>query len=416
MLTRPDEGPWYYEMHEVGLNYRIPDVNCAPRAITAEEARSVRRPSSGTGAAYHAAFDGHPRIRPPRPTDVARSSWHIYAPHFDFAAAGTTRTDVVAALRARGVLTQVHYYPVPLQPYYRKLYGFSDGDFPGAEHHYAGTLTLPLYPSLTDAEQAHVVTCVNELLGDTAMRTVAIIQARMGSTRLPGKVLEDIAGRPMLDHVIRRACAVARVDAVCVATTTLAHDEPLVAVAEDAGAATFRGSEQDVLARYVGAAEATGAELIVRITSDCPLLDPELVDEMLMRREELSLAAGSVDLYSNAVVRTFPRGLDTEIVPTDVLQQLAGSTDDPRAREHVTWGLYQDADRYRVLHHVESGGRDRSDHRWTVDTPEDLEFVRRIYGELWEDGAVFGREAVMEALERHPEWKRINADVEQKRV
>lgn len=246
------------------------------------------------------------------------------------------------------------------------------------------------------------------------MKTVAIVQARMGSTRLPGKVLEDIAGRTMLEHVIARSLAAEHVDAVCVATTTLARDEPLVAVAEAAGATAFCGSESDVLARYVGAAKATRAELVVRITSDCPLVDPSVVDDMLAHRARLIAAGETVDLLSNAVVRTFPRGLDAEVVPTAVLEQLDASATDPRAREHVTWHLYQHPERFRIVSHVESDGRDRSGHRWTVDTPADLELVRRIYGEL-PDG-VFGREAVFEALRSHPEWKAINADVEQKNV
>jgi spore coat polysaccharide biosynthesis protein SpsF len=246
------------------------------------------------------------------------------------------------------------------------------------------------------------------------VRTVAIVQARMGSTRLPGKVLEDVAGQPMLAHVVARCRAVPRLDAVCVATTTLERDEALVAVAEASGAVAFRGDEQDVLRRYVDAADATGADLVVRITSDCPLLDPGLVDEMLERRERLVDETGPIDCYSNAAVRTYPRGLDTEIVPKSVLAALDATATDPRAREHVTWALYRDPAVYRVEHHVESGGRDRSAHRWTVDTQEDLDLVRRIYEEL--GGGIFGREAVFEAFERHPEWKAINAHVEQKRV
>lgn len=247
------------------------------------------------------------------------------------------------------------------------------------------------------------------------MRTVAIIQARMGSTRLPGKVLEDLAGRTMLHHVVTRARAAQGIDAVCVATTTLDRDTPLLAAAASAGAAIFRGSEDDVLSRYVGAAEATGAELVVRITSDCPLLDPVLVGEMLALRERLVRETGPVDAYSNTFVRTFPRGLDTEIVPADVLADVARTTDDPRAREHVTWHLYQHPERYRLVPHVESGDRDRSAERWTVDTTEDLELVRRIYDTLGTDEP-FGREAVFDVLREHPDWRDLNAHIEQKKI
>jgi UDP-4-amino-4,6-dideoxy-N-acetyl-beta-L-altrosamine transaminase len=165
LLDRPDEGPWYYEMHEVGMNYRISDLNCAlARSQLRKLDRFVERRRE-RAQVYHDAFRDTPHLRTPPPADVARSSWHIYAPHFDFAAAGTTRRAVVEALRSRGVLTQVHYHPIPLQPYYRRRSGYVDGDFPGAEQHYATTLTLPLFASLSEEDQEHVVDAVREVLG-----------------------------------------------------------------------------------------------------------------------------------------------------------------------------------------------------------------------------------------------------------
>jgi len=245
------------------------------------------------------------------------------------------------------------------------------------------------------------------------MTTAAIIQARMGSTRLPGKVLMDLAGRPMLEHVVRRVASAAKVDIVCVATTTLDRDDPVADAAARLGAAVVRGSEADVLDRYARAVRELSADLVVRITSDCPLIDPQVVDEMLTARE--ALGAHRVDCYCNTVERRFPRGLDTEIVPAPVLVALAREAKDPRAREHVTWELYQHPDRYRVVNHLQAGGRDDSAHRWTVDTPEDFELMRRVFGALADRGP-FGLAEVRALLAAHPDWIGINAHIEQKRT
>ncbi len=139
------------------------------------------------------------------------------------------------------------------------------------------------------------------------MRTVAIIQARTGSTRLPGKVLRDIGGATMLARVVRRVKRARRVDEVVVATTTEAADDAVVAECAKIGAGVFRGSELDVLGRYYRAACAAQAEVVVRITSDCPLIDPELVDRVIDAR-----AAHDVDYVSNSLEKTYPRGVDAE--------------------------------------------------------------------------------------------------------
>jgi spore coat polysaccharide biosynthesis protein SpsF len=245
--------------------------------------------------------------------------------------------------------------------------------------------------------------------------TAAIIQARMGSTRLPGKVMMEIAGRPMLAHVIERARAAEGVGAVCVATTELARDDVLADLAKGLGAKVFRGDEEDVLARYGGAARALGADLVIRITSDCPLLDPALLSEMLARRAAIEATTGPVDYYSNTLVRTYPRGLDAEILPREVLARAAAEATDARAREHVTWHVYRHPEEYRCENHAQPDGRDDSAHRFTVDTAEDLELVRRIFASLGGDRPFGFREAVA-LVEKHPDWSTLNAAVRQKEV
>ncbi len=163
-LRRPDEGPWYYEMHEPGHNYRATDIACALGLAQLEKLdRSVAR-RRHIAARYHTELAGLQHTVLPSPFEVARSSWHIYVLHIDFAALGKSRRRVVEELAARNVGTQVHYYPVPLQPYYRDRLGHTEGDFPGAEQHYARALTIPLFPGLSDGDVDVVVASLHEVI------------------------------------------------------------------------------------------------------------------------------------------------------------------------------------------------------------------------------------------------------------
>jgi len=163
-LTRPDEGPWYYEMHEVGFNFRLPDLSCAlglSQLRKLDRFLARRREIAGR---YHQALADLPHTLTP-PAAAETSAWHIYMLHIDFAALGRSRRDVVADLRERGVGTQIHYYPVPLQPYYRQLGGYAEGDFPGAERHYARALTIPLFPAMSDGDVERVIAALHAVLG-----------------------------------------------------------------------------------------------------------------------------------------------------------------------------------------------------------------------------------------------------------
>jgi len=238
------------------------------------------------------------------------------------------------------------------------------------------------------------------------MRTVAIVQARMGSTRLPGKVLQDIGGRTMLARVVEQASRAKLLDAVVVATTTGPADEAIVEECRSLRVPAFRGSEQDVLDRYHDAAHAHDADPVVRITSDCPLLDPDIVDEVisLFRRE-------GPDYASNVTARTFPQGLDVEVFSRRALDRAWEDARQPYERVHVTPFIYQHGDRFRLA--TLKADRDYSGYRWTVDTPEDLTFVRNVYDRLGGHGR-FGWRDVLSLLEREPRLTDINRGVRQK--
>ena len=245
------------------------------------------------------------------------------------------------------------------------------------------------------------------------MRTVAVIQARMGSSRLPGKVLLPLAGGRVIDHVVERASAIPGVDHVVVATSTRSIEDPLVAHVEARGRAqVVRGSESDCLSRFCLAQAESGADVLVRITADCPLLDPAVSGASVARFHE---AAGALDYVSNVYGRrTWPRGLDTEVFSADALLQAGREATQPGHREHVTPFLWSQPERFRIagVH----GATDHSRHRWTLDTTDDLALIERIYGALWARGSDFTTDDVLQLLAERPDWVALNAHVEQKKV
>jgi len=204
---------------------------------------------------------------------------------------------------------------------------------------------------------------------------VAIVQARMTSTRLPGKVLMDLAGAPMLVRELERLRRAATLDEIVVATTTNATDDPVAEIAAAQGARVFRGDEHDVLGRYLGAAREADAGVVVRITADCPLIDPDVVDRVVRALDR------EADYASNVVERTFPQGLDCEALHRDVLERVGRLATSPAAREHVTWLIYAERAELFVRRDVRDA-QDNSDLSWTVDRPEELELVRRLYERL----------------------------------
>lgn len=237
-------------------------------------------------------------------------------------------------------------------------------------------------------------------------RTVAIIQARMGSSRLPGKVLAEIGGASMLAQVVRRLRGASRVDEVVVATSRGLDDDAVAAEAARLGAGVHRGSASDVLDRYVGAARASSADVVVRITADCPLLDPGVVDRVIGALDR------DVDYASNTHDRSFPRGLDTEALHRDTLERIARLGSSPAAREHVTAFVMEQPALFRIAQ--VAADVDDSDLRWTVDTPDDLAMVRGLYEALGLGAELRPYREVVAAVRARPELAAVNAHVAQK--
>lgn len=237
------------------------------------------------------------------------------------------------------------------------------------------------------------------------MRINAVIQARVGSTRLPGKVLEDLGGRSVLEWVVRAAREATQIDTVVVATSTLAADDTVADLAASLGVPVVRGSEDDVLSRFVAALDAHPADAVVRLTADCPLLDSTLIDAVA----GAWAAAPTHDYVSTVLVRCLPRGLDVELVTAKALRAVDRTTVG-HDRVHVTSGVYADPTTYRLLGLCVTPPAD--DLRVTLDTPADLALLRALVAELpdaspaWQD--------VVAILRGRPDLVAINSGVEQK--
>lgn len=238
------------------------------------------------------------------------------------------------------------------------------------------------------------------------MRIVAIIQARMGSTRLPGKVLKDLGGQTVLARVVNRVRRATLLDEVVVATSVLPADDAITRECEVLRVACFRGDEADVLDRYYRAAREFAADTIVRITADCPLIDPELIDVTI--RAALD---GKADYASNALSRTYPRGLDVEVFTADALARAWSSAKEEYQRTHVTPYLYQHPESFKVL--SITGEVDCSQYRWTLDTAEDLELLRAVYKHFGNRDTIRWSE-VLGLMEAEPELAALNSHVRQK--
>jgi spore coat polysaccharide biosynthesis protein SpsF len=238
-------------------------------------------------------------------------------------------------------------------------------------------------------------------------RVVAIIQARVASERLPGKVLLDLGGQLVLSWVVRRATRATSIDQVVVATSVAAEDDVIAAFCKELGYACVRGNLQDVLDRYTHAARETDADVIVRLTGDCPLIDPGMLSENL---ETFLSADPPLDFAANRLPneRTIPIGLDAEFCTREALEIAWREAQEPHQREHVMPFFYEHPDRFRILHikHMPDYGH----LRWTLDTPEDLKLLRQIVAHF--DNDEFSWAEVLELFEKNPELALVNAAVQ----
>ena len=227
----------------------------------------------------------------------------------------------------------------------------------------------------------------------------------MGSSRLPGKVLADIGGASALDRLIHRLGGCRRLDDIVLATSTAAGDDVLERWGRAAGLAVHRGSENNVLQRVVDAQRLMRSDLVVEVTGDCPLLDPEIIDLGIE-----TFLANDCDVVTNVRVASYPQGADVQVVRTDDLADVATTINDPAVQEHVSLHFYETPARYRVIHLIAPHSSQAPDLRLQLDYPEDLEFIRTIYARLEPIyGSRFSVPQILELLGKEPSLGKINA-------
>ena len=237
-------------------------------------------------------------------------------------------------------------------------------------------------------------------------RIVATIEARMTSSRLPGKVLMEACGKPMLQHMIERLQRVPSLDGIVVATTANDADTPIVELARSMGVGFFRGSEDDVLLRVLDAARAHDIDVIVEMTGDCPLIDPSLVEDCIRGYQD-----AAVDYVSNVLERTYPRGMDTQVFATEVLVDVANRTDAPEDHEHVSIFIYHHPEIYSLQNMPGPPELTDPGLGLTLDTLEDLELIRGVFEILYPNNPAFTLADILAVLRNNPELTKLNANV-----
>jgi spore coat polysaccharide biosynthesis protein SpsF len=243
------------------------------------------------------------------------------------------------------------------------------------------------------------------------MRTCAIIEARMSSSRLPGKILLPVLGEPLLALLIERLKRVPSLDKIVVATTSNVTDDPVEDLAFRIGVGCFRGSEEDVLSRVLLAAKQYSCDVIVEITGDCPLIDPEIVDNLIRIYH-----ANNYDYVSNVLKPTFPNGMDTQVFSTATLERVASLTDDPVDHEHVSLYIYEHPEIFSLFNLESNLPEKYWNLRLTVDTQEDFELIKIIYESLYPKNPAFVLSDILEFLIQREELLNLNRHIQQKKV
>lgn len=243
------------------------------------------------------------------------------------------------------------------------------------------------------------------------MKVGVIVQARMGSTRLPGKIFLEVLRRPLLSYLVERLKRLKGKPPVILATTTKGQDDMIISFAAGQEVLSFRGSEDNVLERFYFTAKANALDVIVRVTSDCPLIDPAVIDNVI---ETFVQSKPPCDYVSNTLERTFPRGMDVEVFSFKALEKAYLSSRDSGELEHVTPFIYRHPEIFS-LKNVASP-KNYAEYRWTVDTAEDFSLIEKLITALYPKKPEFTYADLVEQMELHPEWALINKNVEQKKI
>lgn len=241
------------------------------------------------------------------------------------------------------------------------------------------------------------------------MKIGAIIEARMGSSRLPGKIMLPLGGVPALGRLVERLRHCPELDEIIVATTTTPSDLVIAEFAKEIGAKFYRGSETDVLERVYLAAKNHDLDVIVEVTSDCPLADPKLISRGIQIFKD-----GGYDYVANTLERTFPIGMDIQVFKTKCLEEIHLHSNDPVHREHVSIGIYENPQKYKLQNYADPNGFNLSQRRLTLDTSNDYLVIKHIFETLYPQNSVFSYEDMAEYMTKNPDIFKTNENIKQK--
>jgi len=322
--------------------------------------------------------------------------------------------DVAIGIEAYGFLKRKGFEEYTLNRLYGEAFSFNEGGIKLAYHcgfKKEGIKRKSIFWKGKHWDGIIVSMVASEYRAEKGVNVVIIIQARMGSSRLPGKVLKSVLGKPLLEYLLERLKRVEKANAICIATTSKPHEQPILDICARMLIGCFRGSEDDVLERYYLAAQDMQADAIVRVTSDCPLIDPVEIDRLI---EYYLNNLDKYDYVSHSLERTYPAGMESEIFSFEALKNAHENAKSISDREHVTPYLREHPHLFRLgnLTYKEN----HKHHRWTVDTPEDFELVAKIIEALYPMNREFSIEDILKLCEENSEWRNINAHVKQKAI
>lgn len=235
------------------------------------------------------------------------------------------------------------------------------------------------------------------------LKVIAAIQVRMGSTRLPGKAIKKINGKTLIEWINYRLSFCKEVDQIVLSTSDTSENDPLESLAKDVGIDYFRGSETDLIKRLLETAKKFSADAVIRVTGDCPLVDPEILDKMIKIYRN---KAPEIDYVTNVLPPTFPDGIDIEIISTKTLESLDKEIKDPLYREYLTTTILENPYKFRVFNYASK--KNLFHLRLTVDYPEDFELVKIIFTKLHKDGNIFVLEDILNLFKKEPGLIKIN--------
>lgn len=403
-LLRKDEGEWYHEMQDLGFNYRITDIQCSLGVNQLNKLESFIKKRRELAKRYDKEFENDKNIEIIKENNEQFNAYHLYIIKLKDK---KIRRKLFDYLKKNNIFCQIHYIPVYLHPYYEKL-GYKRGLCAKAEEFYERIISLPLYPELDEMSQDKVIRIIKEFFENNP-KVGVIIQARMSSSRLPNKVLLNLAGKPILQHVVER-CKKADIDEVIVATSINKENDVIEEFCKNNNYNCFRGSEDDVLERYYEASKKFNLDIVIRETGDNPLLDPEIINLALKNFFE-----EKADYTSNAAKRSFPRGLDIEVFSFETLKKTNNLVKDKFQREHVTAFIYNHPEIFNITHLIAKDTIKRPEIRLCMDTEEDLKLLRIIHNGVRKED-IISIEKVIQFLDENPDLIKINLESEKEHL